>query len=160
MTAAAEADQPPGVAPPSRKGGKALVVAAALALLLGGGGFFATYKGFLLAGPADHPADPAAPQVAFVPMPPVILALGTAAANQKLRMTAQIEAPAASAAEVAHLMPRILDVTNTYLRAVEVAELQDPAALSRIRVHLFRRIGIVVGESKVNDLLITEFLLD
>ncbi len=58
------------------------------------------------------------------------------------------------------LLPRVLDVTNTYLRAVEVSQLEDPAALIRIRSHLLRRIQLVTGEGRVNDLLITEFILN
>ena len=37
-------------------------------------------------------------------------------------------------AEVLLLLPRILDVLNGYLRAVEVEELADPHALVRLQV--------------------------
>ena len=58
------------------------------------------------------------------------------------------------------LMPRVLDVINTYLRAVEVRQLEDPAALTLIRSHLLRRIQLVTGDGRVNDLLITEFIVN
>ena len=63
-------------------------------------------------------------------------------------------------AEVVLLKPRILDVMNGYLRAVEVQELADPHALVRLRSQMLRRIQIVTGEGRVRDLLVTEFVLN
>jgi flagellar FliL protein len=63
-------------------------------------------------------------------------------------------------AEVTLLLPRILDVLNSYLRAIDVAEIEDSAALVRIRAQLLRRIQIVTGEGRVRDLLVTEFVLN
>lgn len=62
-------------------------------------------------------------------------------------------------AEVRRVMPRILDTLNGYLRAVSVAELEDPGALLLLRAQMLRRIQIVVGEAAVSDLLIVEFVL-
>jgi flagellar FliL protein len=61
---------------------------------------------------------------------------------------------------VTHLLPRILDVLNGYLRAVELAELEDPDALVRLRAQMLRRIQIVTGQGMVRDLLVTEFVLN
>ena len=58
------------------------------------------------------------------------------------------------------LMPRILDVLNGYLRAVEVSQLDDPTALIRLRAQMLRRVQIVTGEGRVRDLLVTEFVLN
>jgi flagellar FliL protein len=58
------------------------------------------------------------------------------------------------------LMPRILDVLNTYLRAVDVRDLEQPAAIARLRAQMLRRIQVVTGEGRVRDLLITEFILN
>jgi flagellar FliL protein len=68
--------------------------------------------------------------------------------------------PSAYAGEVAMLKPRILDVLNGYLRAVDPAELEDPAALVRLRAQMLRRIQIVTGEGRVRDLLVTEFVMN
>ena len=57
-------------------------------------------------------------------------------------------------------MPRILDVLNTYLRAVEVRDLEQPASLARLRAQMLRRVQVVTGEGRVRDLLITEFVLN
>lgn len=57
-------------------------------------------------------------------------------------------------------MPRIADVLNTYLRAVEVRDLEAPAATVWLRAQMLRRIQVVAGEGRVRDLLITEFVLN
>lgn len=158
-------------AAPAKKSKKPMLLGLLLAILLGAGGFYATWSGLILGGGevaqagAGHGADGHAaanplPDIAFVPVEPVVISLGPSGHSDHLRMTAQLEVAAPYAAEVAHLQPRILDVLNSYLRAVEVAELEDPAALVRIRAQLLRRIQIVTGEGRVRDLLVTEFVLN
>ncbi len=100
------------------------------------------------------PAD-----VAFVPMEPIAISLAPGASAKLLRFSGQLEVAPESAAEVAGLMPRVLDVLNTYLRAVDVQDLEEPAALVRLRAQMLRRVQVVTGEGKVRDLLITEFVL-
>ena len=133
------------------------------ALGLGGGGFYATWSGLLFA-PADHPADSvdvaALPDIQFVAIEPLVISLGPRANSSHLRFAAQLEVDSAHSAEVTHLLPRILDVLNGYLRAVDVTELEDPAALVRLRAQMLRRLQIVTGEGRVRDLLITEFVLN
>lgn len=153
---------PQDAAPPKRT---ALRLAAGLAgaLLAGGAAFYATYSGLLWTAPATGtklPQDAAGADIAFVAIEPVVISLDPAARQRHLRMSAQIEVEAPDSAEVTRLMPRILDVLNGYLRAIEVAQLEDPSALVRIRAQLLRRIQVVVGDGRVRDLLITEFVLN
>lgn len=54
---------------------------------------------------------------------------------------------------------RIRDALNTYLRAVDVAALEDPAAMDRIRAQIARRIELVVSPAHVGAVLITDFIL-
>jgi flagellar FliL protein len=54
----------------------------------------------------------------------------------------------------------VLDVLNTYLRAVQARDIEDPAALARLRAQMLRRIQVVTGDGQVRDLLITEFVLN
>ena len=49
---------------------------------------------------------------------------------------------------------------NGYLRAVEVRDIESAAALTRLRAQLLRRVQIVAGQERVNDLLIMEFVLN
>ena len=39
-------------------------------------------------------------------------------------------------------------------------DIEDPAALARLRAQMLRRIQVVTGEGQVRDLLITEFVLN
>lgn len=160
----AEAADPQG-AVPRNKSKRPLLFGLVLALFLGGGGFYATYSGLVLSavtaehGGGDH-SLPLLPDIAFVPIDSVIISLGAASASGHLRMTSQLEVDKPFAAEVTLLMPRILDVINGYLRAVEVTQLEDPTALVRLRAQMLRRIQTVTGDGRVRDLLITEFVLN
>lgn len=153
-------EQPPSA---KKKSKKPLVLGLLLALILGGGGFYATWSGLILGG-GDHATagEDAAPlpDIAFVAIEPLVITLGSGETERHLRFTPQIEVAAPHADEVTHLLPRIVDVLNGYLRAVDPAELEDPAALVRMRAHLLRRIQIVTGEGRVRDLLVTEFVLN
>ncbi len=95
-----------------------------------------------------------------MPIEPIVVTLGPKSTHQYLRFTSQLEVSKSYSEEVTLLMPRILDVLNGYLRAVEIAELEDPAAMARLRAQMLRRVQIVTGEGRVRDLLVTEFVLN
>ncbi len=160
----ADAEEPQDAAPRKRSK-KPMILGLLLALLLGGGGFYATWSGLILAPAAEsteqaeHPVG-ALPDIAFVPVDPLVITLGSGQSVRHLRFASQIEVEAPHAADVQLLLPRIVDVLNGYLRAIDVKQLEDPAALIRIRSHLLRRIQIVTGEGRVRDLLVTEFVLN
>lgn len=146
-----------------KKSKKPLLIGGVLALLLAGGGFYATWSGLILGGGGheDTGAEVAElPDISFVPVDPLIITLGPGGANRHLRFASQIEANGPHAAEVTLLLPRIVDVMNGYLRALDPKVMEDPAALVRIRAQMLRRIQIVTGEGRVRDLLITEFVLN
>ncbi|MEZ5673975.1 MAG: flagellar basal body-associated FliL family protein [Thalassovita sp.] len=156
-----------------------MIIGLCLALAGGGGGYFAVTSGLLPLGEsgghaeshegaaADHAPDGAGHgqaetvgDIAFVPIEPLIISLGPGATARHLRFKGQIETPSQYAAEVTRLMPRIVDVLNSYLRAVEEADFEQPSALVRLRAQMLRRIQIVTGQGRVNDLLIMEFVLN
>nr|WP_205911789.1 flagellar basal body-associated FliL family protein [Rhodobacter sp. SGA-6-6] len=143
-----------------------MVLGLVLALVLGGGGFYAAWAGLILAPAAPDHAEAEEekpgplPDIAFVPVEPVVISLGPGSFSRHLKFTAQLEVAKSYADEVTLLMPRILDVLNSYLRAVAVAELEDPAAMARLRAQMLRRVQIVTGEGRVRDLLVTEFVLN
>lgn len=157
----AEADVPQDVAP-KKTSKKPLIIGAILALVLGGAGFYATFAGLILAPAEDHATEDVAalPDIAFVPVEPLVISLGAGATNRHLRFTSQLEVAGNHAADVTLLLPRIMDVMNSYLRAIEVAALEDPAGLVRMRAQMLRRIQMVTGEGRVRDLLVTEFVLN
>ncbi len=102
----------------------------------------------------------ALPDISFVPVTPMVVSLGSNASSRHLRFTAELEVAKAYQPDVILLMPRILDVLNGYLRAVDAAQLEDPTALIRLRAQMLRRVQIVTGEGRVRDLLVTEFVLN
>ncbi len=161
MAEAVEGDVPE----PKKRSKKPLLVGLVMALAFGGGGFYAVFSGLILAqdSAAAHAPEMevgALPDVAFVPIESVIVALGAGAENRHLKFTAQVEVNSAYAADVTLLVPRILDVFNSYLSAVEPVSLEQSAAIVRVRAQLLRRVQVVVGEGRVRDLLITEFVLN
>lgn len=159
----AEADNPGDEVPPKKKSKLPILIGFVLALLFGTAGFYATWSGLILG--EKHPATNAEtigplPNIAFVPVDPIVVSLGAGAAIKHLRFTSQLEVNKTMSSDVTLLLPRILDVLNGYLRAIDVAQLEDPSALIRIRAQMLRRIQIVTGEGRVRDLLITEFVLN
>lgn len=163
--------QADGAEAPAKKSRKPLMLGLVGALVLGGGAFFALYSGLILGG--DHASantghggtsgkggESALTDVAFVPVDPLIITLGPEVQNRHLRFQAQLEVTPAYQQEVTLLMPRVLDVLNSYLRAVEAEELEKPTALITLRAQMLRRVQLVTGEGRVRDLLITEFVLN
>ena len=157
---ASEPDEPP------KKASKLpLILGLLLALVGGGGGFYATFSGLLMGGEsheeaAHEPQVEGLPDVAFVPVEPMIVSLTPGVTNQHLRFRANLEVPSQYQQDVTLLLPRVVDVLNGYLRALELRDLQNPASLTRLRAQMLRRIQIVTGEGRVSDLLIMEFVLN
>jgi flagellar FliL protein len=165
---------------PSKSSKLPLLIGLVLALAGAGGGFYATYAGLLdgvLGGgheaatgqdghgtDDDHATadahDAGGGDVGFVPIEPITINLGPRGESRHLRFAAQLEVPSGSADEVARLMPRIMDVLNIYLRALDPHEFEEPAALLRLRAQMLRRVQIVTGPGLVNDLLVIEFVFN
>jgi flagellar FliL protein len=151
-----------------KKGAKApLILGLALAVVGAGGGFFAVQAGYFGGGNgskgAVEEAASSAPaekvDVAFVAIDPLVISLPSAGGRDHLRFSAQLEVVPAYASEVEAIKPRIVDVLNGYLRAVELATLEDPAALTRLRAQMLRRVQVVAGPGRITDFLIMEFVL-
>ncbi|GKY86675.1 flagellar basal body-associated FliL family protein [Sinisalibacter aestuarii] len=166
----ADVEEPDGgadEAAPKKAGRKGLVIGLVLALLLGGGGFYAVYSGMILgqreaalpdAGAHDDTAE-TLPPVAFVPLEPLVISLGTGTRSRHLRFRAELEVAPEAQADVTKLTPRVMDVLNSYLRAVELSDLENASSLIGLRAQMLRRIQLVTGEGRVRDLLIMEFVL-
>ncbi|WP_342078814.1 flagellar basal body-associated FliL family protein [Yoonia sp. SS1-5] len=153
--------------PPKKGSKKPILIGLVLAVAGGGGGFFAAQSGALDSITGAEPKgeqaaeakSSAAPEIAFVAIDPLVISLPGSGGRSHLRFAAQLEVPPAYVTEVEAIKPRVVDVLNSYLRAVELAELEDPAILIRLRGQMLRRVQIVAGEGRVNDLLIMEFVL-
>lgn len=166
----ASADKP-------KKKSKAMLFGLIGALLLGGGAFFGVYSGMIplpggggeadadaghgaQAG-ADHGYDggPIQP-AAYVPVQPMVISLGPQARSKHLRMTVQIEVVPEAEQQVTSLLPRVTDVLNTFLRAVDERDFEVPRAMMRLRAQMLRRVQLVTPEGAVRDILIQEFVLN
>lgn len=159
-------------APEGKKPSKLpMMIGILLAVVGAGGGFFAVQSG-LLGGGGDAPAavpevteevlpeTAPLPAVAFVEVPQITVSLGPNSAVAHLRFRASLEVPAAHEAEVQAILPRVQDVLNSYLRALEPADVKAQGALVRLRGQMLRRVKLVAGEGRVRDLLVLEFVLN
>jgi flagellar FliL protein len=153
-----------GLTPAPKKRSKMpMLIGLVLALALGGAGFYATWSGMILAPKEEH-GDMAKPSplggIAFVALDTMVVSLAPDAGSDHLRFSAQVEVVDTAVADVELLKPRIMDVLNSYLRAIDTASIEDPQAMARLRAQMLRRVQIVTGEGRVRDLLITEFVLN
>lgn len=146
---------------PPKKSKMGLIVGLVLAIVGGGAGFFVASSG-LLSGSSEGAAPKAAyaGDVAFVPVDPMTISIGPPSDSRFLRFRAELEVKAAYQSDVENLMPRVVDVLNTYLRSISMADVEDPSALLTLRSQMRRRIDLVLGENKVNDLLVMEFVVN
>lgn len=143
-----------------------LVMGLVLALLGGGAGFYATWSGMILGpGGADESAEKdsnpmALNDISFVELEPLIVSMSGSGTLSHLRFRAQLEVPSAYKADVELLEPRIIDVLNSYLRALRTSDIEDTSALARLRAQMLRRVQVVIGPDRVKDLLIMEFVIN
>ncbi len=143
-----------------------LIAGVLLMLGLGAGSFYAVTSGLILAPKSNaemmEKAEddlPEISEIAFVPITPIIINLANENSNKLLRFHAQIEVPASYEEDVMKLKPRIADILNGYLRAVDLQELENPSALINLRAQILRRLQIVAGDGRINDVLIMEFVI-
>jgi flagellar FliL protein len=166
---------------PARKGkSKLLLVAAALALLAGGGGFYVVYSGLLvlpfidgggsknLAAAGGHGGEGAGNSGeasvfepgAYVYLDPLIISLSDQSRSEHLKVTLAVEVGPGREAEIEAVQPRVIDILNGFLRAVDEREFELPRSMERLRAQMLRRVRLVTPEGAVRDLLIQEFLLN
>lgn len=142
-----------------------LIAGLVLAAAGAGAGFYATSSGLILGGSPAH-EDVATgshanlPPMVFVPMDVLTISLPRQSSSKHLHFRASLEVPAQYRKDVEAIMPRIIDVMNGYLRALEASDIEDPAALTKLRSQMLRRAQVVAGSERVNDMLIMEFVLN
>ncbi|MEM6303410.1 MAG: flagellar basal body-associated FliL family protein [Pseudomonadota bacterium] len=150
---------------PPKKSKLPLILGLLLALVGGGGGFYATWSGMVLASDSSKAedttqAEDTGPGITFVEVEPLVISLGATSAARHLRFRASLEVPDAHVENVTQILPRVTDVLNSYLRALDPGELEDRSALTRLRAQMLRRVQVVVGQNRVSDLLVLEFVLN
>jgi flagellar protein FliL len=98
-------------------------------------------------------------EIAFVNLEPLIITLGPNAKSRYLKISISLETSEDDLSTVEHLEPKFRDVLNTYLRAVEEADLVEPSATTRLRAQILRRLQVVAPAGAVANVLITDFIL-
>ena len=98
--------------------------------------------------------------VAFVNLEPLVISLGPNANSDYLKISITLETTGSEIKAVEHLKPKFRDVLNTYLRAVNESDLVEPAAMIRLRAQMLRRIQLIAPHGAVENVLITDFVLN
>lgn len=151
-----------------RKSKTLIFISLFISLVLGGSAFYVISSG-MISLPESHTrtadtehGDPSgtSDSVAFVALDPILITFGTGRDRTHLRFRTQLEVPKSAVHEVEQLIPRVIDIFNTFLRALTLDELQEPSALTKLRAQMLRRARIVLGEDNINDVLVMEFVLD
>lgn len=146
-----------------------LILGLVLAIAGAGGGFYASSSGLLFSHgestAVDAHGDPEAqieplPDIAFVEIEPITISLTGNKYVRHLRFRSQLEVNGTHQDDVELILPRIVDVLNSYLRALDVTEFEEPQALSKLRGQMLRRVQVVAGQGRVRDLLVMEFVLN
>jgi len=151
---------------PEPKSGKRIWLLATLgALVLGAGAFSVLYFELLFSEPEPardegEISKPMGLDIDFVPLDSLVVSLGPGASASHLVVTMQLEVAKNYVSEVEFLKPRIADVLNSYLRALKPEDIEQTGSLIRLRAQMLRRLQIVVGDGRIRDLLITEFVLN
>jgi len=160
--------------PRKKFSGKKLVLFVILPLLLAGGAAAAIYfTGALdlllgLTAPEkvdDMPAhEEAAPHVelpVFYDLPPMLVNLSTGGKRPsflKISIALQL-AKAEDTAAIEHVLPRIVDQFQVYLRELRPDDLKGSAGVYRLRQELLTRIAAAAFPLKAKDVLFKEILI-
>lgn len=145
----------------AKKGKGSLIVGLVLALVAGAGGFVLT-SGMLGGGqePMAPPPLAISDDLAFVPVEPMTVAIGRPSDRRYLRFRAELEVDQNYQSEIEGMMPRVVDVLNTYLQSLDMDDIEDPSSLLTLRSQMRRRVDLVVGGNRVHDLLVMEFVVN
>lgn len=163
-----------------KKKSRGLLLGLVGAVLLGGGAFYGVYSDLIpLPLGNDSPAEgevtaagaaPAASvgverapdpgPTAFIALDDLVISLGPEARAKHLKVVLSVEVAPEALEDVTAVTPRIMDVLNTFLRAVDERDFETPGAMLRLRAQMLRRVQLVTPENSVRDLLIQEFVLN
>lgn len=140
---------------------RGLLVPLALSMVLGGAGFGSVFSGLwsprdMIASAKQEPVAHALPAVVFVEVP-VIEVLVPGGRSRSLILAVSIETDEPGRATISHLMPRVSDSFTTFLSGIDPAAYDKRGVLEVIRAELVTRARLVLGETPVKDILITEF---
>jgi flagellar FliL protein len=163
MTKEKEEEKEPVAKPKKSKIGFILLIVGIL--LSGGGGIAVGYLGLIpldFLNKNNQKTEPSLPNIdntIFIELPAITIPLGQNAKAKYLRAVFSIETVPNYEERIDKLRPRLMDMLNTYLRAVEETDLTNPNRFQNLQAQMLRRSRLVAGESAVKNLLIQEFIL-
>lgn len=148
----------------SPKKSKLGIIFAILGILIAcGGGVAVGYLGLI---PTDlfnkenkQEKLPDIKNTVFIKLPPIIIPLGENAKAKHLKAVFSVETDKNYSERIDKLQPRLMDMLNTYLRAVEEKELTNPERFQNLQAQMLRRARLVAGESAIKNILVQEFIL-
>lgn len=137
-----------------------LMIAPVVLLLLGSGGYAAIKFGhFGEHEPAKEEAPPPVQQ--YFDLPEMIVNLSATDRQARfLKLKVALEADDPKAIEALKpVMPRVLDMFQTYLRELRSTDLEGSAGLYRLKDELMRRINLEIQPLKVTRVLFKEIIV-
>ena len=146
---------------PKKKGKGGLVIGLVLAMVAGGGAF--AFTSGMIGGGGSKGAKTSvtlSDDLAFVPIEPMTVAVGRPSDRRYLRFRAELEVGKTYKEDVEAMMPRVVDVLNTYLQSLDMGDIENPSSLLTLRSQMRRRVDLVVGGNRVHDLLVMEFVVN
>ncbi|WP_133162289.1 flagellar basal body-associated FliL family protein [Hyphococcus luteus] len=95
----------------------------------------------------------------FVVMDPMVVSISPIGRSKHLKISLVLETDDDGAEQLLENGFYVQDVLNTFLRSIGSEVLEDPAAMSRLRAQILRRVRAIVPDANVQNVLITEFVL-
>ena len=107
----------------------------------------------------DDGAFTLAGDIAYFTPEPMVVSIRPVGRVRHLKIAYAVETTASSEGLFRANDLRIKDVLTTYLRSLDIATIEDPAAMDRIRAQIQKRISLVVSPAPVTTILITDFII-
>jgi flagellar FliL protein len=156
----AEAEEGTKSAPGKRWFSLKLIAIVAVALIgvgsVGGGAYY-----FLGSRTEAAPAVKVQPPV-FFDMPDILVNLSSNGngRTQYLKVKVVLELPdQAMETKIQPLMPRVMDMFQTYLRELRATDLDGSAGLYRLKEELTRRVNAAIAPERINAVLFKEIVV-
>ena len=149
-------------APSSAKRKIIVIASAALVLLIGGvGGYVLFFHNKQDPKTAEAAAAVEKP-TAFLDVPEIMvnMASGGNDRTQYLKVKVVLEVKDQKMVQqITPVLPRVVDIFQTYLRELRPTDLNGSAGLFRLKEELTRRVNAAISPSQVNALLFKEILV-
>jgi len=139
---------------------KFLIIGAAALLLIGGG--VGAYFFFFSHSHDAKAENPLVKPAVFVDLPEILVNLSNPSAErtQYLRIKVVLELPEQKMIEqITPIMPRVMDVFQTYLRELRPSDLDGSAGLYRLKEELTRRVNVSIAPARINAVLFKEIVV-